>query len=133
MDPTRELEFIGAGNYWNLVQGRRRTAHSRGVYAESSQGSESQPELERVSALNDVSTNMGPIKENGMTIWYGGRDRIMLICTPGTKRKATEEPNTPSDSKRIKSSNSEEPETNNVPRAPNVIPFPEKVSWPNCV
>jgi len=42
------------------------------------------------------------------------------------KRKATEDPNTPSDSKRIKSSYSEEPESNNILKASNVIPFPEK-------
>lgn len=51
----------------------------------------------------------------------------MLTFNPGSKRKATEEPNTPSDAKRIKSSYSEEPE-DNIPKAPSVIPFPEKAS-----
>jgi histone acetyltransferase len=74
----------------------------------------------------DTPDNMGPIKENGRASWYA-RDCLMLICNLGTKRKATEEPNTPSDSKRIKSSNSEEPETTNIPKAPSAIPFPEKV------
>jgi hypothetical protein len=55
----------------------------------------------------------------------------MLTFNPGSKRKATEEPNTPSDTKRIKSSYSEEPEANNIPKAPTVIPFPEKASHTN--
>jgi histone acetyltransferase len=54
----------------------------------------------------------------------------MLTVNLGSKRKATEEPNTPSDIKRIKSSYSEEPDTENIPKAPNVIPFPEKASRP---
>jgi histone acetyltransferase len=57
---------------------------------------------------------MGPVKENG------------------SKRKATEEPSTPSDHKRIKSSHSEE-ETDLLKISPKgrgakPIPFPEKVS-----
>lgn len=54
---------------------------------------------------------MGPIKENG------------------SKRKATEEPSTPSDNKRIKSSHSEEPEIKSSPRGAKPIPFPEKVNY----
>jgi histone acetyltransferase len=75
---------------------------------------------------------MAPIKENGTVLCYSETHlSIMLTSNAGTKRKATEEPSTPSDSKRIKSSNSEEPETNNIPKAPSVIPFPEKVHQPS--
>lgn len=43
---------------------------------------------------------------------------------PDSKRKATEEPSTPSAHKRIKSSHSDSPE----PKKIEPIPFPEKVS-----
>lgn len=71
---------------------------------------------------------MGPIKENGRY-----RTHYVPFCTdslPAAKRKATEEPGTPSESKRIKSSHSEEPDViRSLPKGkPEPIPFPEKVS-----
>ena len=55
----------------------------------------------------------------------------LTLTTSGSKRKATEEPGTPSDSKRIKSSHSEEPENMKKNTKPgNPIPFPEKVILP---
>jgi histone acetyltransferase len=54
---------------------------------------------------------MGPIKEDT------------------SKRKANEDPATPSANKRIKSSHSDSPEhPKKIPVAGNPIPFPEKVS-----
>jgi hypothetical protein len=47
----------------------------------------------------------------------------------GSKRKATDEPSTPSASKRIKASHSDSPEPKKIPAAGNPIPFPEKVSY----
>lgn len=137
----QDLEFKGAGSYWNTVQSNRRAARSQqSPTPRGSEGTVAQrhPRYKRrlyespsrakgKSVACDPSSIMGPIKENGKMLWCV-RDRVMLILDPGTKRKATDEPNTPSDSKRIKSSNSEEPETNNIPKAPNVIPFPEKVN-----
>ncbi|KIM98067.1 hypothetical protein OIDMADRAFT_105502 [Oidiodendron maius Zn] len=122
MDVPRDLQFKGAGSYWSSVQSKRRAPRSeeRPTPDESEYTTvrrqrhqyrphrESPSELQRSLVACNSPDTMGPIKENG------------------TKRKATEEPSTPSDSKRIKSSNSEEPETNNIPKAPSVIPFPEK-------
>jgi hypothetical protein len=43
------------------------------------------------------------------------------------KRKATDEPSTPLEAKRIKTSNSPEVEEKKLVNQANVIPFPEKV------
>lgn len=43
------------------------------------------------------------------------------------KRKATDEPSTPLEAKRIKTSNSPEVDEKKLLNQPNVIPFPEKV------
>lgn len=71
---------------------------------------------------------MGPIKENGkcQEYWIGGA----ILRRLASKRKATDSPSTPSDTKRIKSSHSEERDVvKTLPKSgAKPIPFPEKVS-----
>lgn len=143
MDVPRDLQFKGAGSYWSSIQSKRRAARSEELSTpERSEGPirqrdrpqnclprESRSKAQRTSVACDSPDSMGPIKENGMVPRCAMRD-LELTWNPGVKRKATEDPNTPSDSKRIKSSYSEEPESNNILKASNVIPFPEKVSRP---
>jgi hypothetical protein len=56
---------------------------------------------------------------------------IFGLCNPnilqGTKRKASEDPSSPSASKRIKHAESVEPAEEQKPMAMKPIPFPEKV------
>lgn len=60
-------------------------------------------------------------------------ETIQLIAgSLESKRKASEDPTSPSANKRIKSSHSESPEPKKIPVAGNPIPFPEKVSSDYC-
>jgi hypothetical protein len=78
-----------------------------------------------------VVTNirMAPSKDESklgaIAMYLCFRDFNILFL--GSKRKATDEPSTPSASKRIKSSHSDSPEPKKIPAAGNPIPFPEKV------
>lgn len=51
-----------------------------------------------------------------------------MLISSVSKRKASNEPNSPAGNKRIKSSHSEEPETSDIPAAPKIVPFPVKAS-----
>ena len=78
-----------------------------------------------------TNINMAPSKDESklgaITMNLCLRDLNILFL--GSKRKATDEPSTPSASKRIKASHSDSPEPKKIPAAGNPIPFPEKVSY----
>jgi hypothetical protein len=156
MDPPRNLRFEGAGDYWRVSPGKRRNSRYRepSTWEEAEAGETAYPALGDPDQVNSNRSNpeppsspesqggspafssrsrsssMGPIKDNGTALERAGGDSTLTL-DPGSKRKATEEPNTPSDNKRIKSSHSEEPDTDNIPKMANVIPFPEKASPPS--
>ena len=73
--------------------------------------------------------NMGPMKDNGMPMPQSNTALTPTDKLPASKRKAEEEPSTPSGNKRIKSSHSHTPEpiTKVKKAALDPIPFPEKV------
>lgn len=51
------------------------------------------------------------------------------MCTSDSKRKAVDDPTTPSANKRVKSSHSDSPEPKKIQALPaHPVPFPEKVS-----
>jgi len=78
-----------------------------------------------------TNTTMAPSKDESklraIAVYLYLRDLNILFL--GSKRKATDEPSTPSASKRIKASHSDSPEPKKIPAAGNPIPFPEKVSY----
>ena len=111
MVPLKELENTLGKNWEPPTEPRRRRTEA-GISLRESLSLSQSPASAGVDELGFIeeesSEEMAPIKES--------------------KRKATEEPNTPSDNKRIKTSQSEsaEPEEIKIPKAGHPIPFPEK-------
>lgn len=59
------------------------------------------------------------------------KHRELTVYAPDSKRKAVDDPTTPSANKRVKSSHSDSPEPKKIPALPaHPVPFPEKVSLP---
>jgi histone acetyltransferase len=118
---TPKLEFAG----------RRTRARQYKPEAPSSQlgkGLQEENSLARSSGTatqaSGTPRRMGPIKENcasqrALTVAH------LANSHSASKRKATEEPSTPSDSKRIKKSSDSPEPTPKISKAP-AIPFPEK-------
>jgi histone acetyltransferase len=128
-----QLEFIGEGGYWKLF-GTRPHAHPSKIDTLRHSRRESSPQkrTRRRTAATAPPVhlrsrrNMGPIKENCESPTRPSAIAHIADSYPASKRKATEEPNTPSESKRIKtSSDSPEPSASKISKAP-AIPFPEK-------
>jgi len=127
---TPKLEFAGAGNYWSNT-GRSTRALQYKPKAPSSQSGKGIQEENSLARSSGTATQasrkprrMGPIKENCVS-QRASTVAHLANSHPASKRKATEEPSTPSDSKRIKK-NSDSPEpTPKISKAP-AIPFPEK-------
>jgi hypothetical protein len=129
MEAPKELEFKGVGEYWQSVTPRRRPRTyeedrssnqlSDIQFHEQSEGTSSiSPESD--SATQDPR-KMGPISRE--CVLQNPLEYANYLSA--SKRKADEGPGTPSRSKRIKTDTSEEPEEN-IPKAGNPIPFPEK-------
>ncbi|KAH8751506.1 hypothetical protein BGZ57DRAFT_934464 [Hyaloscypha finlandica] len=112
MATPKKLRFERPGRYWSDLSPTRRTRkYNSDASGQSGEGIEEENTVASSTyfATRTPSTpaRMGPIKENS------------------SKRKATEEPNTPSDRKRIKTSSDSPEPTPKISKAP-AIPFPEK-------
>ena len=73
---------------------------------------------------------MAPIKDESC-ISFNPHHRVQLAkdsMMSDLKRRATDEPSTPSANKRVKSSHGDSPVLKKIPLPGNPIPFPEKVS-----
>jgi histone acetyltransferase len=134
MSSEKQLEFIGEGKYWKHTgtRPRARTSNTDTSYRPSNCERIPKEKTRRRAAATAPPeylrrlSKMGPIKENCESAVRTSAIAHFADSCPASKRKATEEPNTPSDSKRIKtSSDSPEPAAPKISKAP-AIPFPEK-------
>ncbi|TVY39167.1 Histone acetyltransferase [Lachnellula occidentalis] len=118
-----EVSLASSANHQNSASGEAATptrgSDKRLPYDRDPKGKK----IERRSDSTEES--MGPIKDNGMSrcnITLAPTDKLLV-----SKRKADEQPSTPSGNKRLKSSHSHTPEPiTNVTQAPEPISFPEK-------
>jgi histone acetyltransferase len=129
MEAPKELEFKGVGEYWQTVTPRRRPrTYDEDRSSNQLSDIQSQEQSEAISSTppeSDATTQdprkMGPISRE--CVLQNPLEYANYLSA--SKRKADEGPGTPSRNKRIKIDTSEEPE-DNIPKAGNPIPFPEK-------
>jgi histone acetyltransferase len=133
MTSEKQLEFIDEGKYWSRI-GARPTVRTYDIDASSRRPSKcervSKKRTRRRAATQPLrdpvrARKMGPVKENCEFTTHPSATIQFSNFRPASKRKATEEPNTPSDSKRIKTSSDSPEPTTKISKAP-AIPFPEK-------
>lgn len=132
MDPLKELEHT-LGRKWDAPAcKRRRTAGiqpraraSANLYRSTAAAGVAESDFAEASALGSASRNLDAAPADVVR----SAKNMAPAKDNAPKRKATDEPGTPVESKRAKTSQSQsvEPEDTKISKAAHTIPFPEKV------